>query len=59
MREKPKKEGSGMSRPLRTSTLHLAAGPALSHHFPNAFCQPQIFLESLLIGLQSIKSFLS
>ena len=43
--------------PWQPWTLHLAAGPALSYHFPNAFCQPQIFLESLLIGLQSIKSF--
>jgi len=43
--------------PWQPWTLHLAAGPALSYHFPNAFCQPQIFLESLLIGLQSIKVF--
>jgi len=47
------------SAPQQPWTPHLAAGPALSYHFPNAFCQPQIFLESLLIGLQSIKSFLS
>ena len=47
------------SAPQQPWTLHLVAGPALSYHFPNAFCQPQIFLESLLIGLQSIKSFLS
>jgi len=53
------KWNSTFSAPWQPWTLHLMAGPAPSYHFPNAFCQPQIFLESLLIGLQSIKSFLS
>jgi len=44
------------SAPQQHWTPHLAAGPALFYHFPNAFYQPQIFLESLLIGLQSIIS---
>ena len=44
--------------PLQPLTLHCAADPTLSYHFSNTICKPQIFLESLLIGLQSFISVL-
>jgi len=36
------------SAPQQPWTLHLTAGPALSYHFPNAFCRPSVSLKSSL-----------
>ena len=44
--------------PQQPWTPHLVAGPALFYHFPPLLSASNL-LESLLTGLQSIKSFLS
>jgi len=54
-----KKWNSTFLAPWQPWTPHLMAGPALSYHFPNALCQPQIFLSLYWLVFSPLKVFLS